>query len=249
MRTSDKFGTSAGLSPLQGDKGQTRNQIGRRNFIGGIGAVAATGAASAALAQEPEGGSSEKNMKVVGISCSPRKGKTTAEGLGVCLEAAEKGVPELSTELIELAEMEIPVFDPGSKEKGDFQQLIPKLADPNVVGIIIGSPVYFSQMTSLCKAFLDHCAVFRSRDFAWRDKVAGVLAVGGVRNGGQELTIASIQNILLCQAMVVVGDGTPTAHTGATLLNTNDTISGDDFGLKTARNLGKRVAKVGVAMG
>jgi len=34
---------------------------------------------------------------------------------------------------------------------------------------------------------------------------AGVLAVGGVRSGGQELTIQSVQAALLCQEMVVVG--------------------------------------------
>jgi hypothetical protein len=48
----------------------------------------------------------------------------------------------------------------------------------------------------------------------------------------------------MCQEMVIVGDGRPTAHTGATLLNQNDDISGDEFGLSTARNLGRRVAEV-----
>ena len=89
-----------------------------------------------------------------------------------------------------------------------------------------------------------HCAAFRRNAFALADKVGGALAVGGVRNGGQELAIGGIQAALMCQEMIVVGDGRPTGHIGATLLNTDDSIAGDDFGLKTARNLGRRVAQV-----
>jgi hypothetical protein len=45
--------------------------------------------------------------------------------------------------------------------------------------------------------------------------------------------------------MLVVGDGRPTAHTGATLWNSGkDDISEDEFGLSTAKNLGRRVAEV-----
>ena len=75
-----------------------------------------------------------------------------------------------------------------------------------------------------------------------------MLAVGGVRNGGQELTVQSVQMALMCQEMTVVGDGRPTAHFGATLLNQGDDISGDEFGLTTARNLGRRVAEVALQL-
>ena len=71
-----------------------------------------------------------------------------------------------------------------------------------------------------------------------------MLAVGGARNGGQELTIRSIQTALMCQDMVVVGDGRPSARIGATLWNRNDSIAEDDFGMDTARNLGRRVAEL-----
>jgi len=100
-------------------------------------------------------------------------------------------------------------------------------------------------MTSLCKAFLDHCMLFRQRNFALSGKVAGIVAVGGARNGGQELAIQSVQAALLCQEMIIVGDGRPTGHFGATLVNSgNDDISGDEFGIATAKNLGRRVAEV-----
>jgi len=222
------------------------NELTRRDLLGAMG-VAAAGAVVSPSTAKAADVPKARGLRILGICCSPRKGKTTAAALQVCLEAARKVDPGIETELIELAGMNIPVFDPAAPadKETDFQKLAPKLTDPKVAGIIIGTPVYFSGMTSLCKAFLDHCMVFRKGNFALRNKVAGVVAVGGVRNGGQELAIGSVQAALMCQEMILVGDGRPSAHTGATVLNDGkDDISGDDFGLASARNLGARVAEV-----
>jgi multimeric flavodoxin WrbA len=156
--------------------------------------------------------------------------------------------------LIELADMAIPgsvaadvPLAPGQKD--DFPALVPKLSDPRVAGIIVGTPVYFGDMTSLCKAFLDRCIVLRKGGFVWANKVAGVLAVGGARNGGQELTIQSVQAVLMCHEMLLVGDGRPTGHRGATLWSgAPGGITKDEFGMATARNLGRRVAEVALML-
>jgi multimeric flavodoxin WrbA len=224
----------------------------RRRFLEaaapGVAAVAATSALSATAAEK------EVPMKIVGVSCSPRKGKTTAQALSICLEAARAVAQDrIEVELIELAELEIPggpaagiPLKPGQQD--DFPQVAAKLAGRDVAGIIVGTPVYFGSMTYLCKAFLDRCIALRMRQFALADKVAGVVAVGGVRNGGQELTIQGVQAALLCQEMLVVGDGRPTCHWGATLFNSGkDDISQDEFGVGTAKNLGRRVAQVALA--
>jgi multimeric flavodoxin WrbA len=226
-----------------------REDLTRRGFLGAAGAAVVAGVASeAALAAEgkeaPKGGP----IKIIGLSCSPRKGKTTAAALQVCLDAAKAAGPNVETELVELAGLNIPVFDPAAPGSADFEKVAAKLTDPKVAGILVGTPVYFSGMSSLCKAFLDQCMACRKNNFALANKVAGVLAVGGVRNGGQELAIESVQAALLCQEMILVGDGRPTAHTGATLLNTGDDIGGDEFGLSTAKNLGRRVAEVALRM-
>ena len=63
-------------------------------------------------------------------------------------------------------------LEPG--ERDDFPTLIPKLSDPAVAGIIIGSPVYFGNMSSLCKAFLERLMVFRKDNYALSNVVAGV---------------------------------------------------------------------------
>jgi multimeric flavodoxin WrbA len=216
----------------------------RRTFLGAaVAAGAATGAlAAAARAEAP----AAKSVKIIGISCSPRRGKTTAAAVTIALEAAKGVGPNVETQLIELAGLGIGVYDPGNEAatQGGFKDLIPVLADAKVGGLILGSPVYFGNMSSLCKAFLDHCMVLRRQDFALRNKVAGVVAVGSARNGGQELVIASIQATLMCHEMILVGDGRPTAHRGATLWNQKDDIAQDEFGVATAKNLGRRVAEV-----
>jgi multimeric flavodoxin WrbA len=206
-----------------------------------------------ASAQPAEPGESQ-SLRVVGVCCSPRKGKSTAASLQVCLDAARETSERIEVELIELAGMKIDgslaaglPLEPGQRD--DFPSLVPKLADPTVAGIIIGTPVYFGNMTSLCKAFLDRCIVFRKNQFALANKVAGVLAVGGARNGGQELTIQSVQTALMCQEMIIVGDGKPTGHFGATVWNSGKgDVTDDEFGMATTKNLGRRVAEVALRM-
>jgi len=229
----------------------------RRKFLQaagmGVAATAAIHSTVPALSAEPT--SAARRVKIIAISGSPRKGKTTAAALKTALEAARAVDPErIETELIELAEMKlngnmaagIPL-EPGQQD--DFPELATKLAASDVGGIIIGSPVYFGSMTSLCKAFLDRCISLRMRQFALANKVGGAVAVGAVRNGGQELTLQAIQAALMCQEMVVVGDGRPTCHTGATVWNSGkDDISQDEFGMGTVKNLGRRVAEVALRM-
>jgi multimeric flavodoxin WrbA len=220
-------------------------KIDRRKLIGTAGAAMALGA----MGVNASGEEAKRTRKIVGVSCSPRKGKTTAAALQVCLEAAKEEDPQLQVELVELADLSIPGYmaagvslKPGDKD--DFPMLVEKLGDPAVVGIIVGSPVYFGNMSALCKAFLDRCVAFRRAGFKLSNKVAGVLAVGGARNGGQELTIRSIQTALMAQDMIVVGDGQPSARIGATFWNQNDSIADDAFGVGTAKNLGRRVVQV-----
>jgi len=219
----------------------------RREFLTTTLAAGTTGSAASAAAVAQN----KKTVKILGISCSPRKGKTTAAALNICLEAAKAVNPGVTTELIELAGRNIGVFDPADPKatQGGFAGLIGVLSDPNVGGIIVGTPIYLGNMTSLCKAFLDHCIVFRQQKFALAGKAAGVVAVGAARNGGQELAIQSVHAALLCQQMIVVGDGQPTAHFGAALVNDGkDSIGGDEVGVSTARNLGRHIAEVALKL-
>jgi len=224
------------------------NDLTRRGFLGVTGAAVATGATAGAAAAQAADAAGKKTIKILAISGSPRKGKTTSTALQVCLDAAKAVDPEhVEVELIELADMKIDgalAVAPPSEQNDDFAKLIPKLTDPKLAGIIVGSPVYFGNMSSLAKAFFDRLIVLR-KDFALGNKVGGALAVGGGRNGGQEQVLRSIHTSMMGQEMIIVGDGRPTAHWGATLWNNwKDDILQDEFGVSTARNLGRHVAEV-----
>lgn len=227
------------------------SDVNRRAFLvsAGLGA-----AATAAMGTAVSAGEERSRCKILGVACSPRKGKTTAQALQFALDAARAVAQDrIEVELVELAGLKIPgelaagiPLEAG--ERDDFPLVAAKLSDPSVAAILVGTPVYFANMTSLCKAFIDRCGVFRKNDFALSGKVAGVVAVGAVRSGGQELVIQSVQASLLCHEMLVVGDGRPTGHFGARLWNDgSDDISTDDFGMATAKNLGRHVAEVVLA--
>ncbi len=229
--------------------------VSRRRFLQATGWTAAgAGLAAPAVAMaESANTASEQKIKILGIACSPRKGKTTAQAVQVALESAKAVAPDrIDVELIELADLEIPGYVAAGLplkegQRDDFPPLAEKLADKQTAGIIIGSPVYFGNVSYLCKAFLDRWIVLR-KQFALSGKVGGAVAVGAARNGGQELVLQSIRNAMLCHEMIVVGDGKPTAHWGATVWNNGkDDITQDDVGMATLKNLGRRVAEVALA--
>ena len=196
-------------------------------------------------------------MTIVGICCSPRKGRATFKAMDICLTAAREVDEKITAEIIELAGKRIdPCIACNICTKDlicgiddDFGELIPILADKDVAAVVIGTPVYFGSMTAQCKALLDRCVVFRRNGWLLRDKIAGVLAVGGVRHGGQELTLQTVRAAMLCHDMICVGDGQPSGHFGAALYSGGDGgIEADADGLETARNLGRRVAEVSLKL-
>ena len=79
------------------------------------------------------------------------------------------------------------------------------------------------------------------------DKPVGVVAVGGFRNGGQELVIGQVQAAMLCFGMIPVGGKAP-AFQGATLLSAKDEIAQDELGLDTAKKVGIHVAELALRL-
>jgi multimeric flavodoxin WrbA len=225
-------------------------KMNRRKFLANT--IAAGTAVS--LASTPAKAAGPQTLKIIGVSCSPRKGKTTATALKAALDAAKEVDPSIQVELIDLGGLNISGWSggatPAKTEKiiDDFELLLPKLLDPELAGLIIGSPVYFRSMSSLCKAFLERCAVLRNPKLLLADKPVGVLTVGAYRNGGQELVIEQIQTAMLCHEVMIVG-GKPKAHQGATLWNSQgDDITKDEFGMDTAKKLGIRVAEAAIKL-
>ena len=86
-------------------------------------------------------------MKIVGIACSPRKGKTTAHALEECLKAVQAAVPSMQTEMLELANFKFNgclacgkcMKEFKCSQTDDFIRIIPSLDDPELAGIIVAS--------------------------------------------------------------------------------------------------------------
>ena len=219
--------------------------VSRRKFIQKAGAAAVAGLASSPVFA---GGG---KILIVGVSCSPRQGKTTATAVKAALDAAKGVNSQIETELFDLGGMNISGLFPaggGTTPKDDFEKILPTLRSPSLGGIIIGSPVYFRIMSSLCNSFIERLSVLRSPNLILADKPVGVLSVGAYRNGGQELVIQQIQTAMLCHEAMIVG-GKPGAFQGATLWNAyKDDITKDEFGMESAKKLGIRVAEAALKL-
>jgi multimeric flavodoxin WrbA len=230
-----------GVLPSLWDASEMNNPMTRRSFLAAGGAATLT--SGPAMAAEAARGSP---VRILGVACSPRKGMTTAKAVQIALEAAKAFSPRIAIELVDLGGLRIAGYSP-TPPADDFGAILPKLQDPALGGLIIGSPSYFRGLSSLCKAFIERCAPLREPTMVLANKPVGGVAVGAFRNGGQELTIEQIQAAMLCFGMIPVG-GNPPAFQSATVLATKDDISGDTLGLDTARKLGARVAEVAVRL-
>ena len=191
-------------------------------------------------------------VKIIGIIGSPRKNSNTEIQVKKALESAENTGAETETIDLGSAEIEPCVACDICKNTGecaiydDMTEITKKLVDAH--GIIIGSPVYFGNVTSQMKMFMDRSRPLRI-DFKLKDKVAGAISVGASRNGGQETTITAIHQFLLIQDAIIVGDGAPMAHYGsAGVSGAAGEADKDDVGLETSANIGRRVAELALKL-
>ena len=113
--------------------------------------------------------------------------------------------------------------------------------------IVLGSPVYWSNMAGEVKSFIDDWqfkfGVFP--EFKLKNKVGAAFATGGQISGGKELTMLSILAAMLGNYMIVVSGG---GAFGASATTEGDSPGIDDQELAGARDLGVRVAKVAEAV-
>ena len=221
-----------------------KEHLTRRHFLAAAGTAAL--AATTTTGHAAEAGSRAMPLKILGVSCSPRKGMTTAKAVQAALDAAKAVDPRIQTELLDLGGLNIAPWSPKPPED-DMKEILPKFQDPALGGVIIGSPCYYRSLSGVAKCFLERLSPLREPKMVLADKPFGVVTVGAFRNGGQEMTIEQIQAILLCFGMIPVGGHAP-AFQGATLLSANDSIAQDDLGLKTAAQLGKHVGEAALKL-
>jgi NAD(P)H dehydrogenase (quinone) len=109
--------------------------------------------------------------------------------------------------------------------------------------VVVGSPVYWSNMSGEVKAFFDNWqfkfGVFP--EFKMKNKVGAAFTTGGQISSGKELTMLTILAAMLGNQMIVVSGG---GAFGASATTEGDSPGVDDKEIAEAKALGQRVADV-----
>ena len=207
-------------------------------------------------------------IKVLGISGSPIRNSNTEAFLKEALEAAA-GIKGVQTELLALSGKQISDckhcnWCVSKQEEGkfcsqhdDMTELFPKVLAAD--GLLIATPVYLARLSGLLTAFLDrlrsclHGRVYRG---ALANKVGGALAVAWYRNAGLETALQSIFFAYSAFGVIypTLGSGSACAW-GAPGLSSEGGcgrfdpqvrlgVLNDEFGLRSAQSVGRRVAEV-----
>jgi len=217
----------------------------RREFFKTAGAaIGAAGVGTLAWSSANAQVAGVGTRKIIGINGSHRVGKTCAQSIEVVFEGIKAADSTLETELIELAPLDFGMLVVGgTQEPDDLDPVIAKIADPSCVGLVVASPVYMGLPSAKLVSMLVRMQSLR-RAWALKNKIIGLVAVAGARNGGQETILQGLIKSFVAQQMILAVDGVPTSHWGATLWNQNDSIAADEYGKGTARNLGARIAEL-----
>lgn len=183
-----------------------------------------------------------RDMRVVGISGSPRRGGNTDTIVWEALSAAEKAGVEV--ELISLADYQLQpcngcqtCFDTGSCViEDDVEKLYQKIV--NADGLILGSPSYFQGITAQMKIFIDRIGYLNlargRKDFV--GKVGGTIAVA--RRSGFVASCSQMIMFLTAVRMIIPSGGRVFA-----VGRERGEVTKDEEGMNTARYLGEMMAK------
>ena len=184
-------------------------------------------------------------MKVVAFNGSGRKDGNTYLLLKVVL--GELQAEGIDTELIQLAESSpiqgcVSCFKCMEKKNmkcsidtDPFNDYFAKISMAD--GLLLGSPVYFSDVTAVMKALIERSGlVGRANGNALKRKVgAGVVAV---RRAGANHTLASINYLFLISEMIIPGS----SYWNMGIGRKPGDVMNDTEGLEIMKTLGKNMA-------
>lgn len=183
-------------------------------------------------------------MKVVAFCGSARKDGNTALLLKTVLEPlAEAGV---ETELVELSGSNIrgckacmvcfKEKDGTCVVKNDIvNECIAKMSAAD--GIILGSPTYFTDVSTEMKALIDRCGmVSRANGDMYKRKLGA--AVVAVRRAGAIHAFDTMNHFFLIGQMIIVGS----SYWNIGIGREKGEVAGDEEGMQTMRQLGENMA-------
>ncbi len=182
-------------------------------------------------------------MKVFGINGSPRKNGNTKQLIDTVFKELNKAGVE--TELFQLGGRQVhgctacgkcrEVLNQKCQIKNDaINECIEKMIEAD--GTILGSPVYFADITTEMKALIDVAGyVTRGNGHLLRRKVgAGVIAV---RRGGALHTFESINNFFLISQMIIPGS----SYWNFAFGKKEGDVLQDEEGIQTMKTLGENM--------
>lgn len=184
-------------------------------------------------------------MKVVAFNGSGRKDGNTYLLLKTVLD--ELQAEGIDTELVQMAENPpirgcVSCFKCMEKKNmkcavdtDPFNDYFAKISAAD--GLLLGSPVYFSDVTAGMKALIERCGfVSRANDKVLKRKVgAGVMAV---RRAGANHTLASINYLFLISEMIIPGS----SYWNMGIGRKPGEVMKDAEGLEIMKTLGKNMA-------
>jgi multimeric flavodoxin WrbA len=148
-------------------------------------------------------------FKTIASNGSHRKAKTTAAMLNLVLDEARALGAE--GELLEITDFNIKPCKSCNKclrqtkcsiTDDDMAYLGQKMMDAD--GIVIGSPVYFCNVTGLLKIFMDRTRWLHVSKNLLEGKIGAAITHAGLRNGGQELTLLILERFLISHGLHIV---------------------------------------------
>lgn len=183
-------------------------------------------------------------MKVVAFNGSARKNGNTAQLINYALEELEK--EGIMTDLVQLAGSRIrgctacyACFKNKDKRCAVNDDCVNECIEKMLAadGIILGSPTYFSDITSEMKALIDRAGMTaRANDNMFRRKAGA--AVIAVRRGGAVHAFDSINHFFFIGEMIVPGSIYWNIGIGREV----GEVQKDEEGIKTMRVLGQNMA-------
>ena len=183
-------------------------------------------------------------MKAIGFNCSPRPEGNTHHALSIVLdELKSEGI---ETEVVQVGGKDVHGCQAcmkcfAAKDRkchgwaDDMNPIIEKMLGADIV--IIGSPTYFSSMTTEAKALIDRAGfVSGANGNPLRRKIGA--AVVAVRRSGANVVFAEINFFFLIKEMIVPGS----TYWNFGFGRQPGEILKDEEGVRTFHNLGKNIA-------
>lgn len=192
-------------------------------------------------------------MKIIAVSGSPRN-KATQYVAQKALDSIKEKYPEMETQLISLKGKKVEPCNACDycKRKKDWcimkdegNSLIQDIVTAD--GLLLVSPVYVMEPTPQLMALFSRMRpLHHVYQDVTRHMLGASIAIGGTRNGGQEIAVNTMNNLLLSRGINVVANEAFGYHGGKVWSKDQgaEGAEADELGMKTAIQVAQKLAEM-----